>query len=107
MFSSGNTAIASIRVAWALLEYLPFHTFTANPKSNDRTRAALPNAAHRLRHQGSRERMAVSDPVWSFPDGPGDFSRAANGPGIASLSTWEMNRYPRFGRVSITRAVSA
>ncbi len=91
-FSSGNTAIASIRLAWALPENLPFHTFTANPKSNDRTRAAAPNAIHRLRHQGGRARMAVNGPACSFPDGPGDFSGTTNESGIASLSTGEMNR---------------
>src|ERR1700687_297904 len=106
-FSSGNTAIASIRITWALLENLPFHTFTTNPKSNDKTRAAAPHAAHRLRHQGSKACMAVTDPAWSFPDGPRDFSRATNESGMASLSTWEMNRYPRLGRVSIKRGASA
>src|SRR6266699_4997525 len=107
MFSRGNTLIASIRIAWALLEYVPFHTFTANPKSNDRTRTAVPDAAHRLRHHGRRAPTAVTDPAWSFPDGPGDFSRSANGSGIVWPSTWEMNRYPRFGRVSIKHGVSA
>src|SRR5258707_10764426 len=91
-FSNGKTAIAWIRIAWALLENLPFHTFTANPKSNDKTRAAVPHAAHRLRHHGSKARTVVTDSGWSLLDGPRDFPCAANEPGMASPSTWGMNR---------------
>src|SRR5258707_15079008 len=64
-FSNGNTAIASIRIAWALLENLPFQTFAPSPETKERIRTAAPHAAHRLRHQGRRLRVVVADPALS------------------------------------------